>query len=334
MLSRLLPASRTRVLCVQHPTTAARPAPGGQVFILSISGIPRNTSFLPFRAISCNFASLRRSRKGLLHGPSRPFVDKKGVLSGPSWPFVDKKGVLSGPSWPFVDQEKVFFMALRDPPWTKKVFLVVLRGPSWTKKVFSVVLRGPPWTKKVFFVVLRGPSWTKKVFSVVLRGPSRTKKGVLSGPSRPSVDKKGVLRGPSWPSVDKNGVLRGPSWPFVDKKGVLCGPPWPSVDKIRFSPRPFADRPNYNLANLSSDHRHRALVQRLPFPLDPCNRSYNARTSTHDFPAPLPHPENPQKILKILLHTTKTAHFSNARFCCMIPVIPWSTARATNCRMS
>ena len=189
MLCRLLPASRTRVLRVQHPTTAARPAPGGQVFILSISGIPRNTSFLPFRAISCNFASLRRSRKGLLHGPSRPFVDKKGVLRGPSWPFVDKKGVLRGPSWPSVD-----------------------------------------------------------------------KKGVLSGPSWPFADKKGVLSGPSWPSVDKKGVLRGPSWPSVDKKGVLCGPSRPFVDQKRFSPRPFADRPNYNLANLSSDKRQRALV--------------------------------------------------------------------------
>ena len=237
MLSRLLPASRTRVLRVQHPTTAARPAPGGQVFILSISGIPRNISFLPFRVTSCNFASLCRSRKGLLHGPSRPFVDKKGVLRGPSWPFVDKKGVLRGPSWPFVD---------------KKKFLVVLCGPSWTKKVFSVVLRGPPWTKKVFLVVLRGPSWTKKVFSVVLRGPSWTKRGVLSGPSRP----------------------------FVDQK--------------RFSPRPFADRPNYNLANFSSDKRQRALVQHLPSPPDPCNRSSYARTSTHDFPAPLPSRKSPK----------------------------------------
>ena len=254
MLFRLLPAYRTRVHCVKHPTTAARPAPGGQVFILSISGIPRNTSFLPFRAISCNFASLRRSRKGLLHGPSRPFVDKKGVLSGPSWPFVDKKGVLSGPSWPFVD-------------------------------------------------------------------------------------KKGVLRGPSWPSVDKKGVLSGPSWPFVDKKGVLRGPSWPFVDKKRCSPRPFVDRPNHNRANLSSDKRQRALVQRLPSPPDPCNRSSYARTSTHDFPAPLPsrksphnpanpasdnpsnarhtpvrapmtsrrpsHPENPPIILQILLQTIR-----------------------------
>ena len=171
---------------------------------------------------SCNFASLRRSRKGLLHGPSRPFVDKKGVLRGPSWPSVDKKGVLSGPSWPSVD-----------------------------------------------------------------------KKGVLSGPSWPFVDKKGVLSGPSWPFVDKKGVLSGPSWPFVDKKGVLRGPSWPFVDQKRCSPRPFADRPNYNLANLSSGKRQRALVQRLPSPPDPCNRSSYARTSTHDFPAPLPSRKSP-----------------------------------------
>ena len=158
----------------------------------------------------------------------------------------------------------------------------VLRGPSWPfvdKKVFSVVLRGPPWTKKVFLVVLRGPSWIKK--------------GVLRGPSWPSVDEKGVLSGPSWPSVDKKGVLRGPSWPFVDKKGVLCGPPWPSVDKIRFSPRPFADRPNYNRAKLSSDKPQRALLQRSPSPLDPCNRSYNAPTSTRELSAPLPSRKSP-----------------------------------------
>ena len=40
-------------------------------------------------------------------------------------------------------------------------------------------------------------------------------------------------------------ALRGPSRPFVEKK--------------RFSPRPFVDRPNFDLANLSSDKRHRAL---------------------------------------------------------------------------
>ena len=268
------------------------------------------------------------------------------VLRGPSWTKKVFSVVLRGPPWTI----KVFSVVLRGPPWTKKVFFVVLRGPSWTIKVFSVVLRGPPWTKKVFFVVLRGPSWPfvdKKKFLVVLRGP-RGQKEVLSGPSWPSVDKKGILRGPSWPFVDKKKflvVLRGPPWtkkvffvvlpwPFVDKKGVLRGPSWPSVDKIRFSPRPFADRPNYNLANLSSDKRQRALVQRLPSPPDPCNRSSYARTSTHDFPAPLPHPENPPLILKILLHTTKTAHFSNARFCCMIPVISRSTARASTCRMS
>ena len=242
MLSRLLPASRTRVLCVQHPTTAARPAPGGQVFILSISGIPRNTSFLPFRATSCNFATLRRSRKGVLRGPG-PWTKK--VFSV----------VLRGPSW----TKKVFSVVLRGPSWTKKVFLVVLRGPSWTKKVFSVVLRGPPWTKKG---VLSGPSWpfgpswTKKVFSVAL-----DKKGVLPWPS---VDKKGVLcgpRGPPWTKKKFLVVLRGPS---RTKKG-LSGPSRPFVDP----PRPFADRPNYNLANLSSDKRQRALVQHLPSPPGP-----------------------------------------------------------------
>ena len=89
------------------------------------------------------------------------------------------------------------------------------------------------------------------------------------------------------------GVFRGPSRPFVDKKCVLSGPSWPFVDQKRFSPRPFVDRPNYSLANLSSDKRQRALVQRLPSPLDPCNRSNNARLSTHDFAAPQPSRKSP-----------------------------------------
>ena len=118
------------------------------------------------------------------------------------------------------------------------------------------------------------------------------------------------------------------------KKGVLSGPSWPFVDQKRFSPRPFVDRPNHNRANLSSDHRHRALVQRLPSPLDPCNRSYNAPTSTHDFPAPLPSRKSPHNPANPASDNKKSIHFSNARFCCMIPVISRSTARASTCRMS
>ena len=71
---------------------------------------------------------------------SWPFVIK-GVLRGPSWPFVDKKRFSSRPS----STKTVFFAALRGLSWTKKVFLValmdqnsILRGPSWP----LVALRG------------------------------------------------------------------------------------------------------------------------------------------------------------------------------------------------
>ena len=222
-LSRLLPASRTGVLCVQHPTTAARPAPGCQVFILSISGIPRNTSFLPFRVTSCNFATLRRSRKG------------EKVFSV----------VFRGPSW----TKKVFSVVLRGPP----VFSVVLRGPSWTKKG---VLSGPSWPFVDKKGVLSGPSWPsvdKKVFSVVLRGPPWS---VLSGPSWPFVDKKGVLCGPPWPSVDKKGVLCGPPWPSVDKIrfSPLRGRPAPSridqITTVQSSVQTNLNEPCYNARHL------------------------------------------------------------------------------------
>ena len=121
-----------------------------------------------------------------------------------------------------------------------------------------------------------------KVFFVALRGPSWIIKGVPPRPSR--IDQ----------IMPCNGVLRGPSWPFVDKKGV---PPRPSsIDQImtlqrfsswsfvalrgqkRCSPPPFMNRPNYALANLSSDKRQRALVtppvrgsslSTIPYPLPP-----------------------------------------------------------------
>ena len=190
-------------------------------------------------------------------------ADKKGVLRGPSWPFVDQRGLRCSPrpSVPSADQKrcspwplrgskgfKVFSAPLRVPPWTKKVFFVV---PSWPFvdqrgsrcspcpsvplrgqkrfsscsfvalrgskgfKVFSAPLRVPPWTKKVFFVVLRGPSWIKGV--------------------------QGVLRAPPCPSVDKKGFLHVPSWPFVDQRCLRCSP-CPSVPlrgQKRFSPCPF-----------------------------------------------------------------------------------------------
>ena len=96
----------------------------------------------------------------------------------------------------------------------------------------------------------RCPSWTKGSCSRRCSSP------------RPSVS-----------SVDKCvavAVLRGPSWSFVEK-----GSP----------PSPFEDRPNYDLAYLSSDKRQRALVtppvrgislSPLPYPLPPAVLAFEA----------------------------------------------------------
>ena len=143
------------------------------------------------------------------------------------------------------------------------MFFVVLRGPSWPKEG---VLRGP---SRLFVDKKRCSSWS----FVALRG---SKEGFLRGPSRPFVDQQKVffvpLRDSSWikrrfsscPFAtlrgSKEGFLRAPSRLFVDQKKVffvvLRGPSW---IKKRCSPRPFVDTPNYDLTNLSSNKRQRAL---------------------------------------------------------------------------
>ena len=100
---------------------------------------------------------------------------------------------------------------------------------------------------KVFFVVLRGPSW---IIKGVPPRPSRTAQIMTlqrfsSRPFAAFRGQKGVLRSPS--SIDQIMTLQ---W---------CSP-WPFVDHKRCSPPPFVNRPNYALANLSSDKRQRALV--------------------------------------------------------------------------
>ena len=175
---------------------------------------------------------LRGLNRGVLRGPSRPFVDKRKlqsplqfsaalrvlrgqrccrckVLRGPSWPFVDKKvlhvlRVLRGPSWTKRGVASLPFSRPSVSSVDKGVAVAVLRGPSralrGSKKVFSAALRGPSWTKGRCrcrcFAALRGPPWTKGSCSRRCRSP------------RPSVS-----------SVDKCvavAVLRGPSRPFVD----------------------------------------------------------------------------------------------------------------------
>ena len=117
----------------------------------------------PFADQEKVFSVVLRAPPWIKRCSSRPFVDQKGVLRGPSWPFVDKKvflptlrgsrkGVLRGPSWPFVDK-KVFLPTLRG---SRKG---VLRGPSWPfvdKKVFLPALRGSKRCSSWSFVALRG----------------------------------------------------------------------------------------------------------------------------------------------------------------------------------
>ena len=170
---------------------------------------------------------------------------------------------------------------------------------SADKCVAVAVLRGPPcppWKKVLpllFFAALRGPSWTNVLplqFSAALRVLRGQMCCRCSSP-RPSVSsvEKGVavavLRGPSWPSVDKCfavAVLRGPPCPprtnvlplqFSAALRVLRGQmccrcrssrPFVALRGQMFCrcsfPRPFVDRPNYDLANLSSENRQRALT--------------------------------------------------------------------------
>ena len=195
------------------------------------------------RSCSCRCSSPRPSvssaDKGVavavLRGPYCPSWIKRGVLRGPSRPFVDKKKlqlplqfsaalrVLRGQrccrcrsSWPllsFVDQKRCSsrsFAALRGQK-EAAVAVAVLRGPPCPPRtkvlplpffVALIVLRG---SKEVFFAVLRGPSWTKRSCSCRCSSPR---------PSVSSADKGvavAVLRGPYCPSWIKRGVLRGPS---------------------------------------------------------------------------------------------------------------------------
>ena len=150
-----------------------------------------------------------RGSKGVLRGPSCPFVDQKVFfvpLRGPSWikrcsprpfvalrgsrrcsscPFValrGLKGVLRGPSWPFVDK-KVFFAAFRGPSWIQKVFFVPLRGPSWIKRCSScpfVALRGQkgvlldsPKLRRVSFACLSASSWINLPFQPARKGSAK-----------------------------------------------------------------------------------------------------------------------------------------------------------------
>ena len=199
---------------------------------------------------------------------------------GPSWPFVDKLQsplqfsaalrVLRGQmccrcssSWPFVDKRKL------QSPLQFSAALRVLRGQmccrcssSWPfvdkRKLqsplqFSAALR-----------VLRGQmccrcssSWP----SVALRGQKEVAVAVA------------VLRGPPCPPWTN--VL--PLQFFV----ALRGPSWKKVPPHS----PFEDRPNYDLAYLSSDKRQRALVtppvrgislSPLPYPLPPAVLAFEA----------------------------------------------------------
>ena len=254
--------------------------------------------------------------------PSVSSVDKcvaVEVLRGPPWPFVDKRKLQSplqfsaalrvlrgqmccrcSSSWPSValrgqKEVAVAVAVLRGPqcpPWTNVLplqFFVALRGPSWTKGSCSRRCSSPRPSvssvdKCVAVAVLRGPSWAKGSCSRRCSSPR---------PSVSSVDKcvaVAGLRGPSWTkgSCSRRCSSPRPSVSSVDKcvaVAGLRGPSWPFVDK-RFPPHsPFEDRPNYDLAYLSSDKRQRALVtppvrgislSPLPYPLPPAVLAFEA----------------------------------------------------------
>ena len=96
-------------------------------------------------------------------------------LRGPSWikrcsprPFValrGSKGVLRGPSWPFVDQ-KVFFAALRGPSWIKRC----------SPRPFvaqAAELRGSPTLCRASFACLSSSSWTNLPFQPTQKGSAK-----------------------------------------------------------------------------------------------------------------------------------------------------------------
>ena len=209
------------------------------------------------------------------------------------------------------------------PPWTNVLplqFFVALRGQKEVA-VAVAVLRGPPcppWTNVLplqFFVALRGqkevavavavlrgppcPPWTNVLplqFFVALRGQKEVAVAVA------------VLRGPPCPPWTNVLPLQFFVVPFVDKRklqsplqfsaalrvlrGQMCcrcsSSSWPFVvlRGKRFPPHsPFEDRPNYDLAYLSSDKRQRALVtppvrgislSPLPYPLPPAVLAFEA----------------------------------------------------------
>ena len=193
----------------------------------------------------------------VLRGPSRPFADKRTLQS--PLPFSAALRVLRGQmccrcrsSRPFADKRKL------QSPLPFSAALRVLRGQRCCRCRSSrsfAALRGQKEVA-VAVAILRAPPCPPRTnvlplpFFAVLRGPSRTK-GSCSRRCR-------VLRGPS--------VLR-PSRPFVDKCcSCRCRSPRPpralrgQMSCRCRSPRPFVDRPNYDLANLSSENRQRALT--------------------------------------------------------------------------
>ena len=231
------------------------------------------------RFSSCSFAALRGQKEvavavAVLRGP--PCPPRTNVL--PLQLFLDLS-VLRGQKRfsppPFVDRPNYYlerfsscsFAALRGQKEVA-VAVAVLRGPPcppWTNVLplqFSAALR-----------VLRGQMFCRCRSSrpfVALRGQMCCR---CSSP-RPSVSSAdkcfavAVLRGPPCPPRTNVlplqfsaalRVLRGKrccrcrsSRPFVALRGQMfcrCS-----------SPRPFVDRPNYDLANLSSENRQRALT--------------------------------------------------------------------------
>ena len=117
-------------------------------------------------------------------------------------------------SWPFVDKKKSFPRPFADRPNydLAKVFFVALRGPSWTKKG---LLRGPSRTDPIMIL-----QWFSSWPFVALRGQKKVFSEALRGQTQ--------FMTLQWFS----------SWPFVALRG----------QKKKSFPRPFADRPNYNLA--------------------------------------------------------------------------------------
>ena len=207
---------------------------------------------------SRSFAALRGQKEvtvavAVLRAPTVSSADKGvavAVLRGPSRPFVDKKKLQSPLQFSAPPRALRGQMCCR---CRSSCSFVALRGQKEVT-VAVAVLRAPPCPPRTnvlplpFFAVLRGPSWTKRSYSRRCSSP------------RPTVS-----------SADKCvavAVLRGPSRPFVDKRKLQSPLPFSAALRVLrgqmscrcSSPRPFVDRPNYDLANLSSENRQRALT--------------------------------------------------------------------------